>query len=187
MTAIDAVIQAQREPGADRTQAMHAEVCMGEDMVWETMDEEWTGREAVDKVWGETADEASGDREPGETADDTLETMDGTAAGTWEDSMEATRDEEVEAAVSGAWAGKKKSCGRDVRDRKKKPHSPAARAGQQIEGRHIKMLLRELLPYVILAACMGIMVSGALAFRRARTERMGWEVRQEYEEQFLHE
>lgn len=63
----------------------------------------------------------------------------------------------------------------------------AVRAGQRIEGRHIKMLVRELLPYMILAACMGIMVGGALSFKRAQVERLGQEALREYEEQFLHE
>lgn len=143
-------------------------------MAWETMDEEWTGRETVEEIQRETADEALGGGGLGETVDEALETMDETVEGTWEESMGATRDEEA-ADGSRSQIKKKKSC------------KAATRARQQIEGRHIKTLVRELLPYVILVVCMGIMVSGALAFRRARTEQMAREILQEYEEQFLHE
>lgn len=148
-------------------------------MAWETMDEEWTGRETVDEALGdvilrETSDEALGDMILRETVDEALETIDETSTGTWEESMEATRDEEAAA-------------GSNSPVKKKKSRSPAPRVRQQIESRHIKMLVRELLPYVILVASIGIMVSGALAFRRTQTERMAREVLQEYEEQFLHE
>ncbi len=104
-----------------------------------------------------------------ETADEALaETVDENIEYTWEGSMEDTQDEEEGV-------------------RKQKAGRPAARTGARIEARHIRILIRELLPYVILAACMGLLTTGALAFRRDRTERMGREILQEYEEQFLHE
>ena len=150
-------------------------------MIRETMDEEWTGRETVDDVLGETVDEAvseTADEELGETADEGVE-------GTWEESMGATRDEN--AAVPNSQGRKKMSLRFAARAGQRKPCGSTARAGQQIEGRHIKMLVLDLLPYVILVACMVVMVSGALAFRRNQTERMAREILQEYEEQFLHE
>lgn len=73
-------------------------------MIWETMDEEWPGRETVDEALGETVDEAVS-----KTADEELgETVDGTIEGTWEESMGATRDEENEnAAIPNSRGGRK--------------------------------------------------------------------------------
>lgn len=108
-----------------------------------------------------------------ETAD---ETMEETRDDTQGETVDETADEEYGISSGAVLSGKKK-----------RSREPAVRAKRQIEARYLKIMGRELLPYVILVLCVGLLTGILLAARQIQTERIGREIMQEYEERFLDE